>query len=86
MKTFRVQFLPVDGRSPYFMEIEASSKEEALSIAIESTTSDDDGIHVIEAEWQCDTCQHYKPEDNSGCHTAHSRWDNNRPCEQDEEC
>jgi hypothetical protein len=39
-------------------------------------------MNAITKEWQCDSCQYYNPEDNSGCHSAHSRWDDNqRPCE-----
>ncbi len=39
-------------------------------------------MNATTKEWQCDSCQHFKPEDNSGCHSAHSRWDDNqRPCE-----
>ncbi len=44
MRIYRVQFLPVDGRGPYFMGIVASSKEEALPIAASKATSEDDGI------------------------------------------
>ncbi len=66
---YNVQFLPSDGRSPYFMEIVASSSEEALSIAKNVANSDEDGIHVKESEWQCDSCLYFNPTDNSGCHT-----------------